>query len=121
MATPLMVDATEEPSTAAQPRQYGTIATFRIKPGAEQALARMAEERETAPEPPPAGFVAQYIYELSREEHRYAMVVVFASEADYHANAASPEQHARYLQFREHLIDDPDWQDGPIVLASTVR
>jgi hypothetical protein len=31
------------------------------------------------------------------------------------ANADSPEQHQRYLAFREILESDPEWQDGEIV------
>jgi hypothetical protein len=31
------------------------------------------------------------------------------------ANAASPEQHARYEQYRALLTAEPEWHDGEIV------
>lgn len=118
MAIPLMVDATDLQPTAAETAMYGTLATFRIKPGAEQELAKLAREWTTLT---PAGFVANYIYLLSPEERRYTMTVVFVGQSAYEANAASPEQHARYLKFRDLLIDDPVWQDGEIVFAVSAR
>jgi len=33
----------------------------------------------------------------------------------YHANAASPEQHARYLRLRALLTAEPEWHDGEVI------
>jgi hypothetical protein len=47
------------------------------------------------------------------------LVVVFESKAAYEANAARPEAHAEYLQYRELLAEDPEWHDGTIVATNT--
>jgi hypothetical protein len=39
-------------------------------------------------------------------------IAVFRDKAAYLANADKPEQHARYMKFRELILDDPEWTDG---------
>jgi hypothetical protein len=39
-----------------------------------------------------------------------------SKEAD-RANAESPEQHARYEEYRALLDADPEWHDGEIIFA----
>lgn len=43
------------------------------------------------------------------------MAVVFESKEASFANAASPEQDARYRRFGQLLEDDPQGHDGEIV------
>jgi hypothetical protein len=43
------------------------------------------------------------------------LAVVFDSKEAYEANANSPEQHQRYLEYRDLLAADPEWHDGDIV------
>lgn len=40
------------------------------------------------------------------------MVVRFRDRDSYVANADSPAQHERYLQFRALMLADPVWYDG---------
>jgi len=113
MATPLMVDESQS--------LYGTIATFRIKPGAEEALKTAASAwLDTSRHAVPSGFTGQYVYRMNGSDDLYSLVVIFANKADYEANAVSPEQHGRFLEFREFLQADPEWHDGEIVMAVTV-
>jgi quinol monooxygenase YgiN len=95
---------------------YGTVARITIKPGMEQALEQLGRDFETQPTPP--GMLAQYVYRLERDPSEYVLVVVFASKEAYIANASSPEQDARYRQFRSLLAADPEWLDGTIVQAT---
>jgi quinol monooxygenase YgiN len=94
---------------------YGTVARMRIKPGAEEKLARLGESLMSADVP--AGMVAQYIYRSDADPQEYTLVAVFASEEAYRANAASTDQHARYEQWSAQLAAEPEWRDGAIVLA----
>ena len=93
---------------------YGTIARLRAKPGAEKQLLEMTK-RESGLHIP--GFIRQYIYRLNADPNEFYLVVIFENKQTYTANADSPEQDARYQQFRALLAEDPVWHDGEIVYA----
>ncbi len=97
---------------------YGTVAFMHLKPGAETQFRELSQEYEHLNIP---GFVFQYAYRLDAAADRYVLVVGFVSKDAYLANARSPEQHARYLQYRELLDDEPEWHDGEIVYSSSAR
>ena len=97
---------------------YGTIAFMTVKPGSDERLRAYAEGPGSEPV---AGVVASYVYRLDAGADRYALAVVFEDEAAYRANAGSPEQHARYLDLRALLVDDPEWHDGAVVFARDGR
>jgi quinol monooxygenase YgiN len=90
---------------------YGTIARIRVKPGKEAELRQLGNEM--APQIP--GFVFQHVYRTDADPNEYYLVVAFASKEAYRANAGSPEQAARYAQYRALLEADPEWHDGEIV------
>lgn len=96
---------------------YGTVARLRVKPGQEEALIRLTREEDEQLDVP--GYVSTSIYRLDSDPSTYVMAVVFESRELYRANAESPDQHARYLQFRELLEADPEWEDGEIVYPQT--
>jgi hypothetical protein len=43
--------------------------------------------------------------------------VAFESKEAYQKNAASPEQNARYEEYRALLDADPEWHDGEIIAS----
>ncbi len=96
---------------------YGTVARMRVKPGSEAALRKLTEEQ--ARDIP--GLVGDYVYRIDNEPDVYYLAVMFESKEAYVSNAQSPEQHARYQQYREYLQDDPEWHDGEIVSSVTMR
>jgi quinol monooxygenase YgiN len=96
---------------------YGTIARIQVKPGMETRLKDMEQEYTTAPMD---GYVATYIYRMDANPSEHYMAVVFENKEAYQANAASPEQAARYSRFRELLSADPEWNDGEIVSMNRV-
>lgn len=92
---------------------YGTIALLRVQPGrAAELLEEVRAEDQEAYMP---GHITQYVYQADADPNLYWLVVLFESREAYHANAANPEQHARYLRLRALLTDDPQWHDGEIV------
>lgn len=95
---------------------YGTVARMKVKPGAVEALKRMAEG-EVAQIP---GFVAQYVYQMDTDPSEFYLIAVFESREAYVANAESPEQRARYEQMMEWLEAEPEWHDGEIIYAEHV-
>jgi hypothetical protein len=42
------------------------------------------------------------------------LVAVFADRESYERNASDPAQHARYLEYRALMEEEPAWHDGPI-------
>lgn len=63
---------------------------------------------------PVSGLIVNYIYELDRAEDEAILLAVFDTREAYERNAASSEQHERYLQYRSLLEADPEWHDGEI-------
>ena len=90
---------------------YGTVARLTIKPGTLDELKRVGQEM-SAQIP---GLVSEYVYRTDANPEELYLVVIFESETSYRDNANSPEQHARYEQFRALLTADPEWHDGHIV------
>jgi hypothetical protein len=92
---------------------YGTVAKMRLKPGAEVEMNRLTKEWSwDIP-----GYAFQYVYKLDSDPNEFMLVVGFDSKDSYLANAGSPEQAARYEQYRAFMESDPIWHDGEIILA----
>jgi quinol monooxygenase YgiN len=91
---------------------YGTVARLRIKPGAEEKLRELSRDAEEVGMP---GFVFEHIYRLDADPNEFILAVGFENKEAYVANANSPEQHARYEQYRALLAADPEWNDGEII------
>jgi quinol monooxygenase YgiN len=93
---------------------YGTVAKFRVKPGVTaQDLTRMDEQyREIV-----RGYINTYVCQTDADPNVYYMVAIFESKEAYHANAQSPEQHERYLQFMALLDGEPEWNDGKVTAS----
>ncbi len=94
---------------------YGTIARLHPRHGKTDELLALGESMRAAPMP---GYLSAYLF---RPDHNpyyretLFLVAVFEDVDSYRANAASPEQDARYQEMRVLLEDDPDWLDGAFV------
>ena len=88
---------------------YGTIARFRIKPGAKDEFIRTMDSFGGDFIP---GWVADYYFQMDNDPDEFYLVAIFRDQDTYMANADSPEQHERYLKFRSFLEGDPEWHDG---------
>lgn len=91
---------------------YGTVARMRVKAGMEQRMMDLMHEFEGLDVPGSRHII---VYRMDANPNEYMMAVVFDSRDAYMANAASPEQDARYREYREFLDSDPEWHDGEIV------
>jgi antibiotic biosynthesis monooxygenase (ABM) superfamily enzyme len=96
---------------------YGTIARLRILPGRESELEDHLSQYQASQVP---GFVASALYRAD-EGGAHWLAVVFDSKESYQANAGSPEQDARYREFRSFLESDPEWHDGEVLLRQTAN
>jgi quinol monooxygenase YgiN len=94
---------------------YGTIAHFRIKPGTKDEFIKTMDSFGDAVIP---GWVADYYFQMDKDSDEFYLVALFADRDTYLTNAASSEQHERYVKFRSFLVSDPEWNDGFIVSAT---
>jgi quinol monooxygenase YgiN len=95
---------------------YGTIARLHPRPDKRGELDELG--RSMVDGDPPPGFRSAFLFRPDRNPYyrdTVFLVAVFDDEASYRANADTPEQHARYLELRELLEDDPEWWDGRFV------
>ena len=89
---------------------YGTIMHGRLAPGStREAFQEALAAGETVPVP---GFISSHLLHADRGGDEVWAVIFFADRATYRANADDPGQHERYVAFRSHLADDPEWIDG---------
>ena len=49
----------------------------------------------------------------------FSAIIVFESKETYDSNSNSPEQSAWYEEFREHIVDEPEWFNGNLEVAVT--
>jgi heme-degrading monooxygenase HmoA len=84
---------------------------MRIKPGAEEELMRVSREDTAQID----GFAFEHVFRSDSDPLEFWLVVGFESKEAYQANAASPEQHQRYVRYRDMMTADPEWHDGEIV------
>ncbi len=87
---------------------YGTVAKMNVLPGKVDDLIAMLDN-------PPQGAVFEHVYKLDSGNNDYILVVGFESREAYKKNAASPEMHKLYTEYRKYLTADPEWQDGDII------
>jgi quinol monooxygenase YgiN len=95
---------------------YGTVARLRVKPGLEAKFVELGRAFEAMHIP---GHVTTYVYQMDSDPNEFYMAVVFTDKAAYHANADSPEQHARFLELMSLLEGEPEWHDGEIVSSGS--
>ncbi len=91
---------------------YGTIARMHIRPGARDALLQWSQDTLARAIP---GHLRSIVYQMDSDPNTLMLAVFFESREAYHANAASPEQHAEYLKMMQYLTQEPVWQDGEVV------
>ena len=91
---------------------YGTIARVQIKADNIEELRKLSGRIGLAP-----GQIGRYVYQMDANPDELFLVAVFESREAYQANAASPEQHQRFMEMRALFNADPEWHDGEIIDA----
>ena len=93
---------------------YGTVAKTRVKPGMQEGFKAWAAGTIGAARSVP-GHVETIVYQSDADPNLLTVVVIFEDRESYHANAASPEQHAEFLKMMQFLASEPEWNDGEII------
>lgn len=89
---------------------YGTIMHGRLAPGStREAFRDTLAEGDYEPVP---GFVSSHLLMPEGGGDDVWVAVFFTDRDAYRANADDPAQHDRYVAFRAHLAEDPEWFDG---------
>lgn len=90
---------------------FGTIARARIAPENRPRLEELMR-RQDYQGLDVEGYVTSYLMFPEMRDDEVWLVAVFRDRDSYTKNADSPEQDARYQEFRALLESDPDWVDG---------
>ncbi len=96
---------------------FGTVYRMHPKQGQEGAVADLLRQWERERRPKVPGAVAGYLLKPRNGASELVGVAVFDSESNYRKNANDPEQDRWYRQLRDLLEDDPEWNDGDILVA----
>lgn len=96
---------------------YGTIFHMKPKSGQEEEIRKLFEEWNRDRKPKVQGASDGYLFKL--EKGGLMGVAVFDSKENYLANAEDPEQNQWFRKLREHLEEDPQWNDGEILSSTT--
>lgn len=97
---------------------YGTIFRLRPQESREADVVALMEEWGQTRGPQVSGARAAYLLRSERRPGDLLGVAVFDDEATYRANATTSEQDAWYRRLRDLLDTDPEWEDGPYVVAT---
>lgn len=65
------------------------------------------------------GQVGVFVYQMDNDSREFYMVAQFENREAYQANAASPQQHQRFMKLMTLLEGEPEWHDGEIVYSTT--
>lgn len=95
---------------------YGTIAKMRLKEGITDE--QLAEYWTVMRDDPPPSSVGVTVYRSSEDPRTLWVAGCFESKEAYFANAATPEQSARFERVRAMTEGDPEWHDGEVVFSS---
>lgn len=96
---------------------FASVYKMQIKPGREAELQALGDTWNRERASLVKGFVSSYIIQSNKKEGEFWGVAIFDSQENYYRNASDPAQHNWYLQMRELLESDPEWNDGPVVEA----
>ncbi len=88
---------------------YGTVALCHVRPDNIAKLQAMAAAEDYLNID---GYLGTDLLVVDNHPDTVLMVVRFRDQAAYRANGDSPDQDARYQDFRALMEDDPVWYDG---------
>ena len=95
---------------------YGTIARIKALPGKAKEFDAIGERQARAGVP---GWVTTLAFRSDSDPDEIWIAVAFESKEAYLANANSPEQQARFQQFRALTAADPEWHDGEVTVHAS--
>lgn len=95
---------------------FGTIARWRLRADVtdeqlNDVLAMMRDDR-------PASSVAILVFRSATDPREIWVAGAFESREAYVANAATPEQNARFERIRALIDGEPEWHDGDVIFAT---
>ena len=94
---------------------YGTIVKLRLKDGVTDE--QVAELTTAMRDDPPPSSVAVIVYRNSEDPRTLWIAGCFESRDAYFANAATPEQNARFERVSALTEGTPEWHDGDVIFA----
>ena len=96
-----------------------TMFRFRAKPGERVSVINDFQRWEREHRPRAKGFVRATLASSYEDLDEFSATVVFENKETYDANSSSPEQSAWYEEFRQHIVEDPEWFNGNLEVQTT--
>ena len=96
-----------------------TSMRFRAKPQERVSVINDFQRWEREHKSRATGFLRAVLVSNYEDLDEFSAVIVFESKETYDANSNSPEQSAWYEEFRQHIVDDPEWFDGNLEVEVT--
>lgn len=93
---------------------YGTLARMKVK---EENLDKLRAFMDPSAQRQVEGYRASYVVIPDQRDDEVWLLAVFEDEASYKRNAASPDQHKEYMEYRALLEEEPEWIDGRIEMV----
>ena len=90
---------------------YGTLARMKVS---KENLDKLRASMDPSAQREVEGYRATYVVTPDQRDDEVWLLAVFEDEASYKRNAASPEQHKEYTEYRALLEEEPEWIDGQI-------
>ena len=89
-----------------------TSMRFRAKPSERGSVINDFQRWEREHKARAKGFVRALLVSSYEDLDEFSAIVVFETKETYDANSDSPEQSAWYEEFRQHIVEDPEWFNG---------
>lgn len=96
-----------------------TFMRFRAKPKERVSVINDFQRWEREHKARAEGFVQAMLASSYDDLDEFSATIVFESKETYDGNSNSPEQSAWYEEFRQHIVDDPEWFDGNLEVQMT--
>ena len=93
---------------------FGTVARMTVKAGELEQLQKVLSDWDGASVD---GAIATYVYKPENGTNDIMFSVLFRDEESHNANARSPRTAEWYQAVRSHLDADPEWWEGPVIVA----
>jgi hypothetical protein len=96
---------------------FGTVYRVKPRPGQEMMVVNLLRQWGRERRPLAQGALHGYLFRSKDRPDELIGVAVFDTEANYYKNAEDPAQDAWYRELRGHLVADPEWNDGEVLVA----
>ena len=94
---------------------YGTVGRYKFKPGKAAEIQKQMEEMSPGGSSPD-GAVAMFVFRMDRDPDEVFLVAVSKDKESYFDAANSPDVNAQYDYLSQFFAEEPQWNDGEVIM-----